>query len=261
MDKDDISFSVIPQGLVEALRRARSVLILTGAGISAESGLSTYRNVETGLWSNVNVEDLATVTGFRRNPPLVWNWYAERRVQALRAHPNAGHLALARMERRIPTITLITQNIDGLHQRAGSQRVIELHGSLGRVKCLGYQHVFDGWPATGEEVPPRCPQCRSRLRPDVVWFGESLPQEAWSQAKQAARRCDVFFSIGTSGIVEPAAELLRTAEQAGATIIVNNLEVEPLTSQNRYQINGRAGELLPLLVQMVWPDSSPPGPI
>ncbi|MBO0784339.1 MAG: NAD-dependent deacylase [Ktedonobacteraceae bacterium] len=257
MGKDNIPCSVIPQGLVETLRQARSVLVLTGAGISAESGLPTYRNAETGLWSNVHVEDLATVTGFRRNPPLVWNWYAERRVPALQALPNAGHLALAEMERRVPTFVLITQNIDGLHQRAGSLRVIELHGSLGRVKCLGYQHVFEGWPATGEDVPPRCPQCRSRLRPDVVWFGESLPQEAWSQAKQAAKRCDVFFSIGTSGMVEPAAGLLQTAERAGATIIVNNLEVEPLTSPHRYQLNEQAGELLPWLVQAVWPDSSP----
>jgi NAD-dependent deacetylase len=156
----------------------------------------------------------------------------------------------------VPAFALITQNVDGLHQRAGSQHVIELHGSLARAKCLGHQHVLD-WPQTSQEVPPRCSLCRSRLRPDVVWFGEALSQDAWRQAKQAAMQCDVFFSLGTSGVVEPAAGLLHVAERAGATIIVNNLEVEPLASRRRYHLNGRAGELLPQLIQAAWPDVSP----
>lgn len=247
----------IPQGLIEALRRARSILVLTGAGISAESGMPTFRDPETGLWSSFNVEETATVIGFRRDPVRVWNWYAQRRIQALQAHPNAGHLALVSMERQTPAFLLVTQNIDGLHQRAGNQQVVELHGNLARVKCLGHQHIIDSWPEeNGEEVPPRCPHCRSRLRPDVVWFGEMLPQAAWSQARQAARQCDVFFSIGTSGTVEPAASLLQTAERAGATIVINNLEVEPSTSQHRYHLQGQAGKLLPLLVQATWPDQA-----
>jgi NAD-dependent deacetylase len=157
------------------------------------------------------------------------------------------------MERRVPAFDLITQNIDGLHQRAGSQRVIEVHGSLARVKCLGHQHKLDYWPETDEEVPPLCPTCRSKLRPDVVWFGELLPVDAWSRALQAARTCDVFFSIGTSGIVEPVASLVRLAEQQGATIVVNNLEVEISSTPQHYYLNGEAGTILPLIIQATWP--------
>jgi NAD-dependent deacetylase len=241
------------QDLGEKMRGARHVTVVTGAGVSAESGIPTFRDAQTGLWSRFRAEDLATVEGFRRDPALVWNWYAERRKFALQAQPNAAHLALAEMERRVPAFDLITQNIDGLHQRAGSQRVIEVHGSLARVKCLGHQHKLDYWPETDEEVPPLCPTCRSKLRPDVVWFGELLPVDAWSRALQAARTCDVFFSIGTSGIVEPVASLVRLAEQQGATIVVNNLEVEISSTPQHYYLNGEAGTILPLIIQATWP--------
>jgi NAD-dependent deacetylase len=235
------------------LRAAQHVTALTGAGISAESGLPTFRDAETGLWSRFQVEDLATVTGFQRDPATVWNWYAHRRQSALQAQPNAAHLALAELERRVPLFDLITQNIDGLHQRAGSQRVIEVHGSLARVKCLAHAHTFTSWPEARDEVPPLCPHCQSALRPDVVWFGEMLPEKAWGQALQASGTCDIFLSIGTSGTVEPAVSLVRLAEERGVILVMNNLEVDISASRGCYSLNGPAGTLVPLLVQTAWP--------
>lgn len=244
------------QSIGEKLRNAQHVMVLTGAGVSAESGIPTFRDAQTGLWSKFHAEDLATVAGFKRDPALVWNWYAQRRQSALQAQPNAAHLALAEIERRVPAFDLITQNIDGLHQRAGSQRVIEVHGSLARVKCLGHQHILDYWPETDNEVPPRCPTCQSKLRPDVVWFGEWLPEEAWSRARQAVSTCDFFLSIGTSGVVEPVASLMRLAEQQGAAIVINNLEVDIASTPQYYSLNGQAGTILPLIMQATWPDGS-----
>lgn len=235
------------------LRAAQHVTVLTGAGISAESGLPTFRDAQTGLWSRFQFKDLATAAGFQRDPATIWNWYAQRRQAALQAQPNAAHLALAQIERHIPVFNLITQNVDGLHQRAGSQRVIEVHGSLARVKCVAQQHMFASWPETDEQGPPRCPTCQSHLRPDVVWFGELLPEETWSRALQASGTCDLFLSIGTSGNVEPAASLARLAEKRGATIVVNNLEVDISATRQCYYLNGPAGTIVPLIVQAAWP--------
>lgn len=239
----------------ERLRSAQHVTVLTGAGISAESGIPTFRDAQTGLWSRFSAEELATLEGFKRDPASVWNWYAERRQAALGVQPNAAHLALAEIERRAPAFDLITQNIDGLHQRAGNQRVIEVHGSLARVKCLEHGHTLDSWPETGRDVPPLCTICQSKLRPDVVWFGELLPEEAWSRALQAASACDIFFSIGTSGTVEPAASLVRLAGQHGAAIVVNNLEVEISSTRQCYYLNGQAGTILPLIIQATWQEA------
>jgi NAD-dependent deacetylase len=229
--------------------------VLTGAGVSAESGIPTFRDAQTGLWSHFKAEDLATERGFQNDPVTVWNWYAERRKVALKAQPNAAHQALTEIERRVPVFDLITQNIDGLHQRAGSQRVIEIHGSLTRVKCFAHQHPLDYWPDSDGEIPPLCPRCQSKLRPDVVWFGETLPEDAWSRAISAVSACDVFFSIGTSGTVEPAASLVRLAERHGATVVVNNLEVELALHGQHYYLNGQAGIILPLVVQATWPSA------
>ncbi|HEY1352536.1 MAG TPA: NAD-dependent deacylase [Ktedonobacteraceae bacterium] len=235
------------------VRAAQQVTVLTGAGISAESGLPTFRDAQTGLWSRFQVEDLATAAGFQRDPATVWNWYAHRRQSALQAQPNAAHLALVEIERRVPAFDLITQNIDGLHQRAGSQRVIEVHGSLARVKCIAHQHTLTSWPEAGADVPPVCPTCQSKLRPAVVWFGEQLPEETWNRALQASSACDIFLSIGTSGTVEPAGSLVRLAERQGAAIVVNNLEVEISATSQGYYLNGPAGTILPLIVQATWP--------
>ena len=247
-DKPSIT---IPQGLVEALRTARRVTVLTGAGISAESGLPTFRDAQTGLWANFRPEELATAEAFLRNPRMVWEWYAWRRELIEKAQPNAGHEALVAIGLHVPRLTVITQNIDGLHQRAGGNDVIELHGNISRVKCFTENIVIETWQ-NSDEIPPRCPRCGDLLRPEVVWFGEMLPEKAFEQAVEASANCDVFFSIGTSGMVEPAASLPKVAQKLGAVVAIINLDVTPLVSPKLYHINGPAGTVLPQLVSMAW---------
>jgi NAD-dependent deacetylase len=195
----------IPEALVEALRRARSAAVLTGSGISAESGVPTFRDAQSGLWECFNPQQLATPEAYRRNPKLVWEWYAWRRELVVEAKPNPGHAALAELERRVSAFTLITQNVDGLHRRAGSENVIELHGNIMHSKCSVEGVILDADDT--DEVPPPCPNCGAPLRPDVVWFGEMIPQEAMLAASEAARNCGIFLSVGTSALVYPAASL------------------------------------------------------
>ena len=235
-------------GAARLLREARNVGVLTGAGISAESGIPTFREAMTGLWATFDPEELATMEAFRRQPRMVWEWYAERRKRIGEARPNPGHLALVELERRVGSFTLITQNIDGLHQAAGSRNVVELHGNIRRVKCAGEDTVVERWDETGE-LPPRCAVCGDHLRPDVVWFGELLPEAALQRAWQVAEECDLFLSIGTSNLVEPAAALPWLAHRSGATVLVIN----PTTEGQRHgagihHLQGPAGELLPALV-------------
>jgi NAD-dependent deacetylase len=243
---------VIPSELIEVLRQAQHITVLTGAGISAESGLATFRDALTGLWAQFRPEELATRQAFRNDPRLVWEWYAWRREQAAQAQPNAGHLALVAMEQRVPRFDLITQNVDGLHLRAGSLNVTELHGNISRVKCFDKNHCVEAWEESAQ-VPPLCPQCGSLLRPDVVWFGEQLPEEAFEHAVEAAAACDLFFSIGTSGLVEPAASLARVAGRMEAAVAVINLDEEVLAGEKVYHLTGPAGIVLPQLVQLAWP--------
>jgi NAD-dependent deacetylase len=242
----------IDPALVTILQHAQHVAVLTGAGVSAESGIPTFRNAQTGLWARFSPEELASPQAFRRNPRLVWEWYAWRRGLVAQAAPNPGHLALAELERRVPRLTLITQNVDGLHQRAGSSAPIELHGNIGRVICSAEGTVVERWEA-GDELPPRCPRCGANLRPDVVWFGELLPEAALAAAWDAARTCDLFLSVGTSGLVEPAASLPGAAMRAGATVAVINLDVTTAARPPLYTINARSGELLPALLRAAWP--------
>jgi NAD-dependent protein deacetylase/lipoamidase len=237
----------VPSELLQVLALASRVAVLTGAGMSAESGIPTFREAQTGLWSRYNPEDLATPQAFRRDARLVWEWYAWRRELVALAMPNPGHSALARLEQRFREFTLITQNVDGLHQRAGSRRVIELHGSLQRSRCFQENRVVDSWSET-EEVPPRCPDCGGPLRPDVVWFGESLPSQALEAAWKAASRCQVFLSIGTSGLVEPAASLPYIAQRAGAIIVEINPSTTPLTPQADFILQQPSGKALPELL-------------
>lgn len=244
--------NAIPSELASLLAGARSVAALTGAGVSAESGISTFRDTD-GLWSQFNPEEVATREAFSRNPPMVWAWYAERRVQIALSEPHQGHFALAEIEERVPAFALVTQNIDELHRRAGTERLIELHGSIHRVKCFDEDVVVDEWDDTGE-VPPRCPRCGAYLRPDVVWFGETLPIDALSAAIQAAQTCDVFISVGTSGLVEPAASLPFEALRSGAAVVEVNPESTPLTPHARYALNEPAGIALPALVRAAWPE-------
>jgi NAD-dependent deacetylase len=232
------------------LRAAQRVTALTGAGISAESGVPTFRDAQTGLWARYRPEELATPEAFRRNPGLVWDWYIWRRERVAQAHPNPGHRALAEMESRVPQFTLVTQNVDGLHRRAGSQNVIELHGNITRTKCFREGVVVEAWADTGE-VPPRCPRCGGLLRPDVVWFGEALPTDALRAAIEASRSCEVFFSIGTSSVVEPAASLPYEALRYDATVVEVNPDETPLTPRATFVLRGPAGVVLPGLVRAV----------
>ena len=234
--------------LIAALRRAQRVVALTGAGVSAESGVPTFRAAQTGLWENFKPEELATPEAFRRNPKLVWEWYAWRREKVRSVQPNAGHKALATMARRFPQFALITQNVDGLHQRAGSTGVIELHGNITRTKCFDEGFVVPEWTHTGE-VPPRCPQCKGYLRPDVVWFGEDLPETAINEAMRVTGECDLFFSIGTSSMVYPAAMLPEIARRIGATVVEINPDETPLTTDATFSLRGPSGVLLPELLR------------
>lgn len=243
----------LPHDLVRALRAAQQVAVLTGAGVSAESGIPTFREAQTGLWAQYDPQELATPDAFRRNPKLVWEWYAWRRELVSKARPNPGHYALAELARRVPRLTLITQNIDNLHQAAGSADVIELHGNIHRTKCCRENTPIDHWPDTGD-VPPRCPHCGAYLRPDVVWFGEALPSDQLQAAVAATESCDLFFSIGTSGLVEPAASLARLALQRGAHVVEINPTVTPLTPHATFVLSAPSGEVLPALLRAAWPD-------
>jgi NAD-dependent deacetylase len=244
----------IPPSLVTALRDAKHVAVLTGAGVSAESGLPTFRDPMTGLWAKYRPEDLATPEAFARDPRLVWEWYEWRRGLVAAARPNSGHLALAEMERRVPRFTLLTQNVDGLHQRAGSRKVVELHGNITRSKCFEEEHPVESWPESGD-VPPRCPRCGSPLRPDVVWFGESLPAAAVSAAMEAVETCDIFFSIGTSGMVQPAASFCHRAGARGATVVIINPDVSNFSPGSQVLVQGPSGRVLPALLEKAWPGS------
>ncbi|MEO8103931.1 MAG: NAD-dependent deacylase [Betaproteobacteria bacterium] len=235
----------------EVISRARSIAILTGAGISAESGIGTFRDALTGLWARFKPEELATAEAFLADPKRVWEWYAWRRTTVAQALPNAGHAALAELERqsiaRDADFTLITQNVDGLHHVAGSRNVVELHGNIRRVMCFDHHHQAVSWSEVGE-IPPRCAQCGSMLRPDVVWFGEMLPEDALDAAMRATRSCDVFLSVGTSSVVEPAASLPLVARQAGAMVIEVNPDTTPVTAAAQISLRGTAGEILPGLL-------------
>lgn len=204
--------------LVERLRAARAVMVLTGAGISAESGLPTFRGVN-GLWRNQRVEELASPQGFERDPHLVWTWYNERRAAHGRVEPNAGHVAIAALEERFGEFSVVTQNVDSLHLRAGSRNVLELHGNLRRARCNRCGERVDisaGLPLDRIEHG-----CGGRFRPDIVWFGESLPSDVWEHAVAAAQRADVILVVGTSGMVNPAAALCSVYAQHAYVAEVN----------------------------------------
>ena len=237
-----------PSSLITSIRNSQRIVALTGAGISAESGLATFRDAQTGLWSKFRPEELATAEAFRRNPKLVWDWYRWRHAQALKAKPNPGHLALVEIEKRAPEFLLVTQNVDGLHARAGSKRIVELHGNLDRFRCFENDCASDNF----DVEHGRCRSCGANLRPDVVWFGEMLPPAALQTAITAAEKCDAFFSIGTSSIVYPAADLWRRAAEHGAIVIEINKDPTPLTPMASYSFLGKAGEFLPELVTAVW---------
>lgn len=232
------------------LAAARRPVVLTGAGMSAESGVPTFRDALTGLWSNFDPERLASPEGFAADPPLVWGWYSERRRGVLRAQPNAGHLALARAAAYFEQFPIVTQNVDGLHARAGSLDVLELHGNILRTKCFGECGFRCDDPKdlpAGE--PPACPRCGQWLRPDVVWFGELLDAVLLERAEQLAQCCDVMLVVGTSGVVYPAAALPGRARRAGAQVIIVNPHPSELDDQAHLLIRDTAARALPMLFE------------
>ncbi|HEX9761152.1 MAG TPA: NAD-dependent deacylase [Candidatus Acidoferrales bacterium] len=230
----------------QILARAKSIAVLTGAGISAESGLPTFRG-PGGLWRNFRPEDLATPHAFARDPAIVWEWYNWRRSVHAQCAPNAGHAALAQLEQRTEAFLLITQNVDSLHERAGSRNVIHLHGSLWRVRCLECHVESPNQDVPLTPVPPRC-DCGGMLRPAVVWFGEPLPPDLLRIAADAAQAAEAFLVVGTSGMVYPAAQLPQIALESGARIIEVNPEETPLSQHSSVFLRGAAGEILPQVV-------------
>lgn len=228
-----------------SMGQVRSVVVLTGAGISAESGVPTFRG-PGGLWRNFRAEDLATPEAFRRDPGLVWAWYNWRRGLIGGCRPNAAHRTLVDMESRLEELTLITQNVDGLHDLAGSRNVVELHGNIWRLRCTaGCRAPWEDRAVPLAAMPPHCPSCGSLARPDVVWFGEPLPGDALDRAFEAVRRCQVMLVIGTSALVHPAASLPWMALQRGAHVIEINPQPTPLSAVVAEAIREPAAVALP----------------
>jgi NAD-dependent deacetylase len=240
------------QALRQALSEAGTIVALTGAGISAESGIPTFRG-QGGLWRNFSPEKLATPEAFARDPRLVWEWYDWRRSLIRRAAPNPGHRALAELEQRAAgeerggDFTLVTQNVDGLHDRAGSQNVVKLHGDIWEVRCLDCGAAGRNEQVPLDPLPPRC-NCGGLLRPGVVWFGEPLPELAWQHAYQASAGARLFLVIGTSATVYPAASLAQVARDGGAQLAIINPDVTPLDELADWVLRGPSGEILPRLL-------------
>lgn len=251
--------AAIPAAVSARLKGARHVVVFTGAGASAESGIPTFRDQQSGLWRHFDVQSLATPEAFDRDPALVWGWYEWRRVQVLASEPNAAHHAIAGLAARVERPTLITQNVDDLHERAGSRKVLHLHGRLCAPYCSACRSEYQAAPqplqaqAGCRLEPPRCDRCGGRVRPGVVWFGECLPSGPWEQSVEAACRCDAFLCIGTSSLVEPAAGLTRAAIAAGAVTVQVNLDSTCLDDFVTLNLRGPAATVLPELLADVWP--------
>lgn len=235
--------------VAERIRRARRAVFFTGAGVSRESGLATFRG-DGGLWESRRPEELATPTAFARHPDTVWRWYAWRYSQAAAAEPNPAHRAIASFEGRFPSSRVVTQNVDGLHRRAGSQRILELHGTLVEATChsCGRRRPMGEAVAQSADAPPRCP-CGGLFRPAVVWFGEALPPAVLADAHEEAQRADLFISIGTSGVVYPAAGLIEVAHRAGALLVEVNPEPTPFSSLAALRFAEPAGLAVPRLLE------------
>ncbi|HZI22469.1 MAG TPA: NAD-dependent deacylase [Gemmatimonadales bacterium] len=235
------------------LASARRLVVATGAGMSSDSGIPTFRDALTGFWARYDPEELATEAAFRRHPARVFGWYAWRRRLVQAAVPHPGYHALVALERIVSEVTIVTQNVDGLHRRAGSQAVLELHGSLERFSCIDARHPFpvEAVPSPEGDTecePPRCQRCGAAVRPDVVWFGEMLPERVTAAAWEAAARCDGMLVVGTSGLVQPAAQLPFIARDAGASVIEINPEPSEVSAAAHITCRGSAGTVLPALV-------------
>jgi len=232
--------------VVTFLAGVRRVAVLTGAGISAESGVPTFRG-QDGLWKQYRAESLATPEAFERDPALVWEWYDWRRGLIAPVEPNAGHRVLAGWEGLFGDLTVITQNVDGLHAKAGSRNVVELHGNIWKLRCTKEGTIEEVRETPLPRLPPVCPSCGALRRPHIVWFGEALDPDVLDKAAATSRSCEVMFVLGTSGLVQPAASLPFAAARAGAKIVEVNIEPTPLTPQADHFLPGKAGEVLSAL--------------
>lgn len=232
---------------IERLKETKYALVITGAGISAESGIPTFRG-EDGLWKNHRAEDLATPWAFARDPVTVWKWYDWRRGIIGRAEPNPGHLAIKQLEEILPKFLLITQNVDGLHGRTGIRNMIEIHGNLWRVRCERDGRTSMLMDVPLKEIPPRC-ECGATLRPDVVWFGESMPVEETRKAYNVMNLCDTLIVVGTSGVVHPVASFPQTVKDNGGYVIEVNMEPTPISNTAHISLYGGSGEILPAIVR------------
>ena len=240
----------IPPDAVDRMKEAAAVTVLTGAGVSAESGVPVFRGQE-GLWKNYRPEDLATPVAFARDPELVWQWYHWRRCTVRNASPNPAHAALVDLENEVTHFTLITQNVDGLHLEAGSRNVLQIHGNINRARCsICPASIY----LDDEEGLVMCPECGALMRPDVVWFGESLDPVLLVSAQTASRNAGFFLVAGTSGVVQPAATLAYTALSNGSYVLEVNLDPTPLTGTANATVLGKAAQVLPELVRLVWPE-------
>ncbi len=230
----------------KAYNQSQKVCVLTGAGVSAESGVPTFRGTD-GLWKNYNPMELATLEAFRRDPVLVWEWYQWRRQLIRKCAPNPSHFAISQMEKEKEHFLLITQNVDGLHKKAGSSKVVEIHGNIWEVKCMscGANFMEEG---DFEKLPPECGKCSSFLRPNVVWFGESIPREALETSIEALSSCDLLIVAGTSGYVQPAASFAQMAAKNKAVVMEVNIEKTPNAELVDHFFLGKSGEILSALV-------------
>ncbi|MEI7839023.1 MAG: NAD-dependent deacylase [Methylococcaceae bacterium] len=245
----------IPTALIEKIKTAQHLVVLTGAGVSAESGIPTFRDALTGLWENYEAETLASENGFSADPALVWGWYEWRRNTVLQSKPNPAHETIAKLATKIPKFTLITQNVDDLHERAGNVEVLHLHGSLHTPRCFHCHAPYDLSKEITQNhqlkesriAPSKCVLCGGDIRPGVVWFGEMLPPDVWGNSLEACEHCDLMLVVGTSGLVYPAANLPHIAHKNGATLVQVNLTINSLNGVATYNLHGKAGDILPKL--------------
>ncbi len=238
----------ISQKIIAELKSAKSILFFTGAGISAESGVDTFRG-KGGVWNKMSAQELASFDGFMKNPNLVWKWYQYRRKIVRETEPNIGHKVIAQLEKHFNKVTVVTQNVDNLHKRARSSNILELHGNIERNFCMDCKTFYGVENFLDSEKAPRCKKCGGMIRPDVVWFGETLPQEIFAEAERKAAESDICFIVGTSAVVYPAAYIPISAKEAGATLVEINIEPTNISNQVDYSITGKAGEVLPKLFE------------
>ncbi|MDD3627461.1 MAG: NAD-dependent deacylase, partial [bacterium] len=238
----------LDKNFIQQITLAENIGVLTGAGISADSGLSTFRGKD-GIWNNLPVEKVATLAGFLEDPELVWKFYDMRRIEMSKSKPNEAHSALAELENYF-NVSIITQNIDGFHQLAGSKNIIELHGNIWEMRCMECGKIIENREAPLSKIPPES-DCKCLYRPNVVWFGEALPQKALDQSLKVASESDIFFVIWTSAVVQPAASIPIVAKRANAYLVEINLEDTPLTGFANLTFRGKAVEILPKLIKEI----------